>query len=165
MPRFGRACFASSLRAVFVVDLVTCSGQRSRVVAMRKQRPSKRQRKEKAKASPCQRLSTPKLRASTSPPFSPIPFRASSQHQTHSHRDQPPIPQTTDPPSVPRDPNSQTAHRTPPIGGIPTLPTGVPFVSRENLGPRRRLRPLFPELVLFPVDCAHPGPSPTLAPP
>lgn len=57
-------------------------------------------------------------------------------------------------PSVPLDPKPLT--EPPQSGGIHT-PECRSFPGKIS-APRRRLRPLFPELVLFPVDCVHTRP-------
>lgn len=170
MPRFGRACFASpSIRGVLGgglgVGSLRVEEHRSRGVR-KKLKQMGREDKEKATPPPCQQRLSPQSSAHQHPPFfihfppehrHTNPVRPKPNRQSHKNRESRlHHPSLSIPKHSPRNP--------PPIASGKCPAHSLPFVSRENLGPQRRLRPLFPELVVFPVDCACPRPFAPLPP-
>lgn len=135
---------------------VSGSGQRSRVVAVQKLREVKQTSRGKRKSLPPPTPVAPQVTARQHAPFLVPPSTASLNITTkvQPRIDNPAKKPRIHHPSVPLDPKPLT--EPPQSGGIHT-PESRSFPGKIS-APRRRLRPLFPELVLFPVDCVHTRP-------
>lgn len=146
--RVSLRCSGHFTRVGFWSEVKSCRGAKIEGGQANEQRKKK-------KPPPANACRTPSYSASTRPFLvPPSTARLNITTKVQPRIDNPAKKPRIHHPSVPLDPKPLT--EPPQSGGIHT-PESRSFPGKIS-APRRRLRPLFPELVLFPVDCVHTRP-------